>query len=76
MYNLESLLENEMHKLPCDFEIQMDHLNSPDDQTLGRLTTTTTKEPSGLVVLVVPEDHRVKLKEGRKRDKYLDLARE
>ena len=24
----------------------------------------------------VPKDHRVKLKEGEKRDKYLDLAKE
>ena len=24
----------------------------------------------------VPEDHQVKLKEGKKKDKYLDLARE
>ena len=25
---------------------------------------------------VVPADHKIKLKEGEKRDKYLDLARE
>ena len=28
MHNLESALENEIHKLPWDFEIQMDHLIS------------------------------------------------
>ena len=28
MYNLESIQENEMHKLLCDFEIQTDHLIS------------------------------------------------
>ena len=28
MHNAESFLENEMHKLRCDFEIQMDYLIS------------------------------------------------
>ena len=28
MNNIESVLENEMQKLPWDFEIQMDHLIS------------------------------------------------
>ena len=28
MHNPESVLENETHKLPWDFEIQMDHLIS------------------------------------------------
>ena len=29
-----------------------------------------------IVVFAVPADHRIKLKEGEKKDKYLDLARE
>ena len=29
-----------------------------------------------IVDLAVPADHRIKLKEGKKKDKYLDLARE
>ena len=34
------------------------------------------KEICQIVYFVVPADHRVKLKENEKRDKYLDLARE
>ena len=28
MHNPESILENEVHKIPSDFEIQIDHLIS------------------------------------------------
>ena len=60
MHNLESVLENEMHKLLLDFEIQTDKLVS-------------ARRPA---LVMVPADHRIKLKESKQRDMYLDLARE
>ena len=35
-----------------------------------------TKSTSRLVIFVVPVDQNVKIKENKKRDKYLDFARE
>ena len=51
MHNPAYVLENDMHKLLWDFDIQT-------------------------VEFAVPADHRIKLKECEKKDKYLDLARE
>ena len=68
MHNSESVREKETHKLLWDFVMQMDHLilvRRPD------LVIVNKKEN-----FAVPADHRVKLEEGEKRDKYLDLARE
>ena len=75
MHNPESALENEIHKLFRDFQIQMDHL------LLGRrpnLVIVTKKKENCRIVgvgFVVIANDRVKLKEGEKRDKYLNLAR-
>ena len=72
MHNPESVLENDTLKLHLDFEIQTDHLIStrPYDN----------KEKKGItcriVDFAVPVDHRIKLKECEKRDKYLNLARD
>ena len=60
--------ENNTHKLLWDFDIQTDHL-------------TSAKRPDLIIInkivdFAVPADHRIKLKECQKRDKYLDLARE
>ena len=65
--------ENEMHKLLLDFEIQADNLISarqPD------LIIIKKKKKRTIVDLAVPADHRVKLKESYKKDRYLDLTRE
>ena len=70
MHNPESVQENERYKIRWDFEIQMDHLLPawwPD------LAIVSKKK---IVDFAVPADHRVKLKEGEKRYKYLDLAQE
>ena len=71
MLNTAPVLENDTHKLQRDFHIQTDHLISarrPD------LIIINKKKKS--VDFAVPADHRIKLKECEKRDKYLDLARE
>ena len=73
MHNPESILENEMHKLLWNFEIQTDHLISarrPD------LVIIRKKRTYRIVDFAVPADHRGRIKESEKRDKYLNLARE
>ena len=74
MHNPESVLENEMHKLLWDFQIQADHLLSvkwPDLIIINKKKKTWRN-----VDFAVPADHRVKWTENEKKDKYLDLARE
>ena len=54
-----------------DFDIQTDHLIS------ARPYNNQQKKRTGKIVnFAVPADHRIKLKECEKKDKYLDLARE
>ena len=70
----ESVLENETHKILWDFEIQTDHLitaRRPDLVLINKKERTCHS-----VDFAVPADHRVKLKEIEKKDKYLDLTRE
>ena len=74
MLNLESVLENETPKLLCEFEIQMDHQISarrPDLVIVNKIKRTCR-----IVDFAVLADHRVKLKESEKGDKYLVLAKE
>ena len=77
MYNPESVQDNETHKIVCDFEIQTCHLIP------ARLYESKKKKKKekksrtcGIADFIVPADHRVKIKESEKRDKYQDLARE
>ena len=74
MHNPAPVLENATHKLLWDFNIQMDHLipaRRPDLMIIHKKERTCK-----IVDFSVPADHRIKLKECEKRDKYLDLARE
>ena len=74
MHNPAHVLENNTHKLLWDFDIHRDHLISarrPD------LTIINKKKRTWKIVdFAVPVDHRIKLKECEKKDKYLNLARE
>ena len=73
MHNTTPVLENDTHKLLWDFDIQTDHLIS------ARLIINNNKKKKKICKIVdfaVPANHRIKLKECEKRDKYLDLARE
>ena len=71
------VLENDMHKLLWDFDIQTDQLipaRRPD-----RIIINNNKKKKRICKIVdfaVPADHRINLKENEKKDKYLDLARE
>ena len=74
MHNPESVLENETHDLIWDFEIKMDNqisVRRPD------FVIVNWKKKTCLIVdFVVPAGLRVRLKGSKKRDKYLDLAKE
>ena len=76
MYNSESVLENETHKLLWDFKIQTDHLISARRPDLIIINKKRGGGNCRIVDFAVPVDHRVKLKECEKRDKYLHFARE
>ena len=75
MDNAAPVLENDTHKLPWDFDIQTDHLISARRPDLI-IINNKKKKICKIVDFVVPADHRIKLKECEKRDKYLDRARE
>ena len=74
MHNSAPVLENNIHKLLWDFDIQTNHLISvrrPDLIIINKKTKICK-----IVDFAVPTDHRIKLKEYEKRDKYLDLTSE
>ena len=67
-------LENDSHNLLWDFNVQTDHLipaRIPDPIIINK-----KKRICKIVDFAAPADHRINLKEGEKKDKYLDLARE
>ena len=75
MHNPAPVLKNDTHKLIWYFDIHTDHLISagrPDLIIINKKKKIICK----IVDFAVPADHRVKLKECEKKDKYLDLARE
>ena len=78
MNNPAPVLENDPHKLLWDFDIHTDHLISArrPDLIIINKKQKKTKNIYKIVDFAVPADHRIKLKEYEKRDKYLDLARE
>ena len=73
--NPASVLENDAHEFLWDFDIQTDHLISTRRPHLIKINKTK-KITCKIVNFAVPADHRIKLKESEKKDKYLDLARE
>ena len=83
MHKPESVKENEIYKILFDFEIKTVYLIPArrQDQVLinknkNKKKKAEKKRTSRLVDFAVPMDHRVKIKEFEKIDKYLDLARE
>ena len=74
MLNPASVLENDTHKLLWNFDIQTDHLISARrPRPYGYQQKKRTWK---IVDFAVPADHRLKLKESEKKDKYLNLTRE
>ena len=77
MHNPESIRENEMHKIPFDFEIQTDHLISARQPDLVIVSKKKKKKKKKLPNSELWRPSRPQNnKESEKRDKYLDLARE
>ena len=78
MHNPAPVQENNTHKFIWDFNIHTDHLISarrPDFIIINN-KKKKRKKICKIVDFAVPADHRLKLKECEKRDKYIDLARE
>ena len=73
MHKPESVLENKTHKILLDFEIEKDN---PILAKSSDLMLINKKKDCHLVDFAVPADNRGKMKESKKINKYLDLARE
>ena len=74
MHNPAPVLENDTHKLLWDFNIHTDHLISfrrPDLIIINKIKRTCK-----IVDFAIPADHRLKLRECEKKDKYLERPRE
>ena len=82
MHKPESVLENETHL--WDFEMQMDYLIQAGRSDLEIIKNKTKRKTKNhptqrtccLVYFAVLSDHKVKIKENDKRDKYSDIAGE
>ena len=74
MHNPESVLENETSKLLWDFGIQTDHLIS--DRRPVLIIINKKERTFKIAVFAFLADHRVKLKESEKKDRFLNLAME
>ena len=74
MQNPAPVLENYTHKLLWDFGIHTDHLISARRPDL--IIINKKKRTCKIVDPAVPADHRIKVKECEKKNKYLDLARD
>ena len=65
-----------MHKLLWDFDIETGHLVSARKPDLIIIKRRKKKKICKIFDFAFLADHRIKLKEFEKRDKYLNLARE
>ena len=73
VHKLESLIENKMHKNSWYFEIKLDYVipaRRPDQVLINKIQNACS-----IVQFAVPADHRMKINENAKRDKYLDLTK-
>ena len=73
MHNPAPALENDTHKLLWDFDIHTNHLSParrPDLTIINKKKKRTGKVDDFTVLA----DHRIKLKECEKKDKYVDPA--
>ena len=84
MHNPAPVLENNTHKLLWNFNIKTDHQISDRKPNLiiinkkkrKKKRKKKKKRTCKIVDFAVTADHRIKLKECKYKDKYLDLARE
>ena len=80
MYNPAVVEENDTDKLLWDFDIQTNHLIStrrPDPIIINKKKKKDKEKRNCKIVdMAVQADHRIKLKESEKNDKYLGSGRE
>ena len=74
MHNPAPVLENNTHKLLWDFDTHTDHLISARRPDL--MIIIKKKRICKIVDFAVPADHKIKLKECEKKEKYIDFAKE
>ena len=74
MYNPALVLEKDTHKLLWNIDIHMDHLISSRRPELI-IINNKKKIICKIVDFAVLADHRIKLNECEKKEKYLDLAK-
>ena len=74
MHNPAPVLKSDAHKLLRDFNIHTDNQFSARRPEL--IIINKRKRNCKIVDFAVLDDHRIKLKECEKKDKYLDLARD
>ena len=60
MHKSEPVLENKMHKIPLDFEIQTDHPSQA-----RRIDLVLINQKKRIYQFMDFDDHKVKIKEGR-----------
>ena len=69
-----------IHPGKWDAQTSLGFWDTNRSPNLGQTTRPSNKQQKKrtcqIVDFAVPADHRIKLKESKKRDKYLDLARE
>ena len=75
MHNPASVLKNNTYKLLWDFGVHKYHLISTKRPDLI-IINKKKKRICKIVDFTVPTDHRIKVEEWEKKDKYLDLATE
>ena len=73
MHNPAPVREKNTHKLLWNFDIHTDYLNTA--RTPDLIIINKKKGTYKIIDFAVPADHRIKLKEYEKKDKYLDLGR-
>ena len=73
MLNPAAVLENDTQNLLWDFDI---HTDQPISARRPERIVINKKRSCKIVDFAVLTDHRIKLKESEKKDKYLDLVRE
>ena len=73
IHHPDSVRENDKHKPFWNIEIKTDHpiLTRGPHLMIGNKNRTCR-----ILIIAVPAEHRVKIKENEKRDKYQDLDRE
>ena len=74
IHNTAPVLENDTHKLLWDFNMRTDHQISARRPDL--IIINKKMRICKIIDFAVPADHGIKLKECKRKDKYLDLVRE